>query len=179
MNEQQLQSASRNIVKKITVKEVLGGKPDIAKLIDFNKAHGETATMPVMGIVGIASDFLPGRTVLPDGKEQSWLKLLGQFKATNLETGEVFVSGAAILPGAGNDLVYGALKSVAEQGGTVSFVFRIGLKRDKASATGYVYVVEQVYQPEAADPLAALEARLVPVAAIEQEKIAQIGGKKK
>ena len=179
MEEQQVRVASRNIVKKITVKEVLGGKPDIEKLIEFNKSHGDTATMPVMGIVGIASDFLPGRTVLPDGKEQSWLKLLGQFKATNLETGEVFVSGAAILPGAGNDLVYGALKSVSEHGGTVSFVFRIGIRRDKEGITGYAYVVEQVYQPEAADPLAALEARLVPVAVIEEQKIAQIGGKKK
>ena len=179
MSEQQVKTASRNIVKKITVKEVLGAKPDIEKLIDYCKIHGDAAVMPVMGVVGIASDFLPGRTVLPDGKEQSWLKLLGQFKATNLETGEVFVSGAAILPGAGNDLVYGALKSVAEQGGTVSFVFRIGLRRDKEGITGYAYVVEQVYQPEAADPLAALEARLVPVVMIEQEKIAQIGGKKK
>ena len=177
----QIKTASRNIVKKITVATVCGGRPDIAKLIDYMKTNGESAVLPLMGVIGIASDFTPGRSILPDGKEQTWLKLLGQFKATNVDTGEVFVSGACILPGAGNDLVYGALKGAQEGGGgTVSFAFRIGIKRDLKGAVGYTYVVEQIYQPEAADPISLLESKLS--AAIEQrevEKVTQIAAEKK
>ena len=183
MNDQVNKTASRNIVKKITVAAVCGGRPDIAKLIEYMKTNGEAAVLPLMGIVGIASDFTPGRTILPDGKEQTWLKLLGQFKATSVDTGEVFVSGACILPGAGNDLVYGALKGAQEGGGgggTVSFAFRIGIKRDVKGITGYAYVVEQIYQPEVADPISLLEAKLSTV--IDQrseEKVAQIAAKRK
>lgn len=162
--QQQHISATRRLVNKLTVKSILGEKPDIERLIKYcDEQKDEKAILFLVGILGIASDYKPGQTTLPDGKVQQWLKLLGQFRATNLETGEVFVSGVCILPGAGNDLVYGALKALEGDGagGTVEFAFRIGIQRDKTAATGYVYVIEQTYQPAKADALDALQTKLM------------------
>jgi hypothetical protein len=151
---QQIQTASRRIVKKITAK-IVCGKVDIEKLIDYGKQHGKIAVMPLFGVIGMAADFQAGETALGP-----YVKLLGQFKAVNAETGEEFRSGAAIIPGSGNDMVYGALRGLGEGGGSVEFAFRVGVQRDESSAVGYVYVVEQVYQQGQTDALSSLESRL-------------------
>lgn len=149
-------TATRKIVKKLTVK-TCNAKPDIEKLVEWKKGHG-TDTLWLLGIVGIASDFIPGHNAETG---TSFVKLYGQFKATNLDTGEVFVSGAAILPGAASDLIYGALKGrTGDNPGSIEFAFRIGVHWDETAAVKYVYDVEQAYQPAAADPLAALEDKL-------------------
>lgn len=157
MTEQQHQAASatRKILKKITIKTV-GAQPDIEKLIAHKNAHGENSVMPLMSVIGVASDFKPGQTDLGP-----YIKLLGMFKAINVETGELFVSGACIIPGSGNDLVYGQLKALTE-GGSVEFAFRIGVRYTPNSKGGvpYSYDVEQVFEPSQADPLAALEAKI-------------------
>jgi hypothetical protein len=157
MNEQTVMTATRNIVKKLTVK-TCGAKPDMEKLVEWKKANGPNAIYWLLGIVGIASDFAPGQNAETG---TSFVKLFGQFKGTNLLTGEVFVSGAAILPGAASDLIYGALKGRGEGSGSIEFAFRIGVHWDETSATKYVYDVEQTFQPAAADPLAALEQKLL------------------
>lgn len=146
---------TRNILKKITVK-TCGAKPDLEKLIEHKKVHGPSAVLPLLEVIGIASDWKPGSSEIGG----DFIKLLGMFKAVNLATGEVFESGACILPGAASDLVYGALASVKPNGGSVEFAFRIGVRWEETAATKYVYTVEQIYTPERADPLAALEARL-------------------
>lgn len=155
--KQQVQTATRTIVKKITSKVVCGGKVNIEKLIKFieQPGNGRESVMPLYGLIGIASDFVPGQTDLGP-----FVKLLGQFKAVNHETGEEFRSGAAILPGAASDLVYGALRGLGEAGGSIEFALRVGVKRDETSAVGYVFVVEQVYTPQSQDALGALESRL-------------------
>lgn len=151
----EVQPASRQIVKKITAKVVMGGKPSIEKLIRYMDQHGKDAVMPLFGIVGRCSDFTAGQSDFGP-----YVKLLGQFKAVNQETGEQFRSGAAILPGSANDLVYGALRGLGEGGGAIEFAFRVGLKRDESVAIGYVYVVEQVYNKAQDDALDDLERRL-------------------
>jgi hypothetical protein len=174
-DEQKMQTATRRIVKKITAK-IVCGKVDIEKLIDYGKANGKSAVMPLFAIIGLASDSQAGETALGP-----YVKLLGQFKAVNADTGEEFRSGAAILPGSANDLVYGALKGLGEGGGSVEFALRVGVQRDETAAIGYVYVVEQVYQQGANDALAALEARLAPPANVAQIRDASktVAGKKK
>ena len=153
-NRQESQTASRRIVKKITAK-IVCGKVDIEKLIEYGKVNGKSAVMPLFGVIGMASDFQAGETALG-----SYVKLLGQFKAVNTASGEEFRSGAAILPGSANDLVYGALRALGDAGGSVEFAFKVGVQRDESAAIGYVYVVEQVYQQGQADALSALESRL-------------------
>lgn len=156
-SKQQVQTSTRTIVKKITSKIVCGGKVNIEKLIKFieQPGNGRESVMPLYGIIGIASDFVAGQTDLG-----AYVRLLGQFKAVNVETGEEFRSGAAILPGAASDLVFGALRGLGESGGSIEFALRVGVKRDEASAVGYVFVVEQVYSPQSQDALGALEGRL-------------------
>ena len=161
MNEEN-QTATRRIVKKITTR-VVCGKPSIEKLIEHNKVHGKEAVMPLFNVIGMASDSVAGLT-----DTGPYVRLLGQFKAVNVESGEEFRSGAAILPGSANDMVYGALKGLGEGGGAVEFAFRIGVQRDESTPTGYVYVVEQVYQQGQHDSLAALEHRLAPPANVAQ-----------
>jgi hypothetical protein len=159
---QKVQVATRQLLKKITPKTVCG-KVSIEKLIEHVKENGKDSVMPLYGIIGKASDALPGQSDLGP-----YVKFLGDFKAVAVESGEVFRSGCAILPGAASDLVYGALKARVEVGGAIEFGFRVGVKRDETSATGYVYVVEQVYQPQEQDALSALEARLAPPANVQQ-----------
>lgn len=164
--ELQRQTVSRQVVKKITAKIVCGGKPDIEELILFLNKPGvdPTAVMPLFNVIGVATDFSTGQSDMG-----AFLKLLGQFKATNVKTGEIFRSGACILPGSGNDMVYGALRAIPEgQGGGVEFAFNIGIKRDKESATGYVYHVEQVTDLGQTDPLAHLEKLVAPTSNVKQ-----------
>lgn len=147
-------ATTRRIIKKITAK-IVCGKVDIEKVIDYGKLHGKTAVMPLFGVIGLASDSAAGDTALGP-----YVKLLGDFKAVNAATGEIFRSGAAILPGSANDLIYGALKGLGDAGGAVEFALKVGVQRDESSAVGYVYVIEQVIGESATDPLSALEARL-------------------
>jgi hypothetical protein len=154
-NQNEVQTAARQIVKKITTKVVLGGKPDLEKLFDYAKEHGEDAIMPLYGIIGIASDYTAGQTDMG-----AFVKLIGQFKAVAHDGGAVFRSGACILPGAASDLIFGALRAAGEESRAVEFALRIGIKKDKTAATNYVYVVEQVYQPQAQDALGNLERSL-------------------
>jgi hypothetical protein len=153
MENSEVQTATRQIVKKITTKVVLGGKPDLEKLFAYAKEHGDDAVMPLYGIIGIASDYTAGQTDMG-----AFVKLIGQFKAVAHEGGAVFRSGACILPGAASDLIFGALRAADSH--AVEFALRIGIKKDKTAATSYVYVVEQVYQPQAQDALGNLERAL-------------------
>lgn len=146
------QVLTRSLVKKITTK-VVAGKLSLEALIEHNTAHPGTV-MPLYTLYGIASDMTAGETALGP-----YVKILGQFKAVNVK-GETFVSGCAIIPGAGSDLIASAVKSLGDNGGNIEFAFKIGAKRDLASAVGYVYEVEQMQQPGQSDPLAALENRL-------------------
>lgn len=173
MSDENVQVASRRIVKKITAK-IVAGKVSLEKLIDYTRANGKNSVMPLFGIIGLASDCTAGETQLGP-----YVKLLGQFKAVNTETGEIFRSGAAILPGSANDLIYGALKGLGEGGGSVEFALKVGVQRDETSAVGYVYIVEQIHQEGQTDALAALEARLMPPPAANVSQLQDKTAKKK
>lgn len=161
------QSQTRGILKKITVK-TCGVKPDLEKLIAHKNANGDKAVFPLLTVYGVASDYKAGA-----GKDGmgDYVKFLGQFKAINVQTGQVFVSGACILPGAAPDLIYGALRGLGDNGGAVEFGFNIGASYDPEAVTKYVYHVDQIMSPDQADPLAALEMKLkaLPAPAAAQE----------
>jgi hypothetical protein len=148
-----VQLGKRTIVKKITSKSV-AGKISLEKLIAHNTAN-PGSVMPLYGVIGLAADFVAGQS-----EHGPYVRLLGQFKAINVETGEEFRSGACILPGAASDLVFGALRGLGEGGGSIEFALRVGVKRDETSAVGYVFVIEQVYEPTKQDAIGALESRL-------------------
>lgn len=144
------------IERKITVKTVIGKKPDIVKIKAAFDAGGKA--LPIMEVYGIASDTKEGTTTAPDGKVSAWTKLLGSFLARNLETGDTVRSGVCIMPGAANDLVSGALKNPDTNG--VEFGFRILAQYDESAATNYVYKVEALHQIRENDPLEMLAKKL-------------------
>lgn len=154
MNQATEKVKTRSIQKKITVKILNGGRqPSVFKLAEYLRDHPGETVMPLCTIVGRASAFEPGSSDFGP-----YIKLLGQFEGVNAESGEVIVSGTAILPGAANDLVYGTLRGAMEQGGSIEFAFRIGLVKDETLAIGYRYAVEQMIAPSTSDPLADLKA---------------------
>lgn len=147
MDEQRLR-----IEKKITVATVLGGKPDIKKIIAAHEATGKA--LPLIECYGIATGTKAGSSDMGP-----FVKLIGLFQAVNLETGEKTRAGVCILPAAANDLVAGALGFPTDARG-VEFGFRLSAIYDVKSATNYVYVVEAMHQIQDNDPLAMLAARI-------------------
>lgn len=136
-----------DILKKITIKDVCGRTRIIAP-----EGHKDGDPIPdrllmlVMGMV----------TRVSDGNAQygDFIKLHGQFEATNLSNNKQFAAGACILPDVANDMVHAQF--AAEGVTTVQFAFRIGVKVNDSVAIGYEYYAEPVVSMAENDPLAAL-----------------------
>jgi hypothetical protein len=139
------------IEKKLTVKTVLGGKPDIEKIIAASKDGGKA--LPLIEVYGIATGTKAGNTDMGP-----FVKLTGQFLAVNLETGEKKRSGVCILPSAANDIIAGALAAPEAKG--VEFGVRISAKYDKDAATNYTYNVEMLQDMKENDPLEMLASKI-------------------
>jgi hypothetical protein len=127
---------ANSILKKITVKDVCG---EIKK---------PATTTWLVRVVGIARDYEIGTTNFGQ-----FVRFKGQFRAIKIETGEVFDSGAMILPDIANNLIYGALSQ--DGSNAVEFAFDLGVKPSK-SPTEYDYIVSSLIESKEADPLAAL-----------------------
>lgn len=138
-------------LKKLTVRDILGSKPDIRKIVAHNEKQ-PGAPLWLCTIIGVATAYRPGTSKAPDGTESNFVRFMGQFRGENLETGQVFRSGACILPSAIPDLLVGAL----QMGEAAQFGFRIGVVFKEDSAVHYEYVVESLTGESATDPLALL-----------------------
>lgn len=139
-------------LKKLTVRDILGASPDIKAIIKNDEANPGSVFW-LCEIIGIATAARPGSVA---GTDQNYVRFLGSFQGTNLLTGQIFRSGAAILPAAIPDMLYGAL----QLGDAVQFGFRIGVMYDESAATKYVYVTESLTRAPANDPLALLAAAI-------------------
>lgn len=152
-----------NLIKKLSVNKVIGGKPKIASIVKFFQENTTSPAMPLARFFGTANGTKHG---VSDFGE--WTCLTGQFRAVNLDTGETFDSGVCFLPDVAQDLIIGALGS-----GSVDFAFDIGVVLDDDSATGYVYTASPLLQEEN-DPISRLEAKIaalaLPAPAPEEKK---------
>lgn len=79
-------SATVEMVRKITIKTVMTEAVDI---IDLNKKK----SIDLCQIYGAVTAFKPGASDLG-----SYVRFIGEFKAVNLKTGEIFGAPACILP---------------------------------------------------------------------------------
>lgn len=141
---------SANIVKKISIKTLLGGKPSARMVPD-----GQTEKV-LARIWGIASGLKSGVSDYGD-----WTALTGDFKASNLKDGgEVVRSGVAFVP----DVLLQMIQPRVEQGQTVEFAFDVLIKPDESSATGYVYNVRPVIDMPLGDVMERLEAQIAALA---------------
>jgi len=140
------------ILRKLTIKAI-GCKPDFNKLLET-----EGKKMKLAKIYGIA------RKAKPDSSEYgNFVRFTGSFRAVNLDTGEIYESGAMILPGVAQDLLAAALDndSVTD----VQFGFEIGIAYAPDVVTKYVYTVESMIKPAENDPMLMLEKQLAAQAA--------------
>jgi hypothetical protein len=140
------------IIKKLTTATV-HGKPDIKAIVAHDNAT-PGATLWLWSVIGIASDYKPGSTDMG-----SFVKFVGAFEGSNLQTGEVFRSGACILPGALPDMIFGALKGMAGNG-NVQFGFKIGVHFDDTAAAKYVFDIESLADVAENDPVKLLKASI-------------------
>lgn len=136
-------------VRKITIKEVFGDKAAVRAAVEKAK-NGQAHLFTVIGVVNGAK---PGSTQLGD-----YCKLVGDFEAVNLATGEVKQSSACILPNFLGDPIAAAVQRPNAE--SVQFAITIGAKADPKSLTGYTYTGESVLPPSDHSPIAMLRKQL-------------------
>jgi hypothetical protein len=132
--------------RKITLKGI-GAQADIEKLMS---ADGRR--MKLAHVYGVATRAKPGQT-----DTGPYVKFLGQFRAVNLATKEVFESSAIILP---RFIEEGLFAALPDGGGNVEFAVEISAKFDKDAATKYVYESKSLLPTQENAQLAQLETRV-------------------
>lgn len=125
------------IVSKITSKE-LGVNVEAAKENDVRLFH----------IYGVARGITAGQSTFGE-----YERLDGQFEAVNLESGEMFISGACFLPNIVHNLIAGQF--TGDSSSEVKFSFEIGAGPDD-SAIGYKYTVKELLDTKGVDNLSEL-----------------------
>jgi len=132
------------IIGKISAKGVCG---NVKKVLRENLSPDQE-TMDLMRVIGVASGVKTGTSDHGD-----WVALLGNFKATNLVTGEIFQSGKCFLPDIASDMI----APVVSSGQPVEFAIDIYVQIDDESATGYIYGIKPLVTPGADDAISRLE----------------------
>jgi hypothetical protein len=112
---------------------------------------GQGARADILDVIGIATKYKPGSS-----DKGEYIRFIGQFKAKNLESGDEFISGAAIFPKMIEESLWGVMGGADVQ--NVQLAYRIGVKFEKDAATKYVYVATPLLKPSENDPLKLLEA---------------------
>jgi hypothetical protein len=133
------------IIKKISSLIIMGEKIS-AKLIPEKKTESD-----LYQIAGIATDTKTG-----ESNYGGWTAFLGEFRAVNCFTGEVFTSAKAFLPDVLGEMLMGKLAGQGENGRGIAFAFVVGIRRDEKSTVGYTYYAKPVQAPKADDPMAEL-----------------------
>lgn len=101
----------------------------------------------LLKIAGVTTKATPGQT-----DKGEFVKLMGEFRAINLVSGELFNSAACILPNFVSDAIAAAL----EQSNEVEFALMISAKPNPRSVTGYEFGVTPLVEAKASDKLAGL-----------------------
>lgn len=151
--------------RKITVKEVCG-KPQLEDIVEKKK-------YALMRVFGHAHRVKLGSTDMGE-----YQKLLGQFEAINLLTGEVFQAPQCIMPEPGNGMIAEQLLG-ENPADSVSFALEIGVQRDESSAVGYVYWTKPLLKAKEADPLSDLRSEVKALEAPKEPASASKSDKKK
>ncbi|AAX45597.1 ssDNA binding protein [Enterobacteria phage PR4] len=125
------------IVSKLTLKTI-GAQP---------KPHSVKENTALASIYGRVRGKKVGQSTFGD-----FIKFEGEFEGVNIATGEVFRSGALILPKVLESLLAGAVDGE----NTVDFAVEIWAKPSEKGNTGYEYGVKPLIEPAASDELAAL-----------------------
>ncbi len=140
------------ILKKLTSKIIMGDTKINARLIPDGKQK-----LDLYQILGIAGDTKTGSS-----DYGPWTALLGQFRATNMITGEIFEAFKVLLPAVLSEMILGKMGSQGPDGRGVSFAFIVGIMVDEKSTIGYTYYAKPVIEPGVEDPMQKLIAAVKP-----------------
>jgi hypothetical protein len=145
------QTASQNVLTKLTTK-TMRCKPALAKV--------EERTVPMCRISGIARGIKPA--VGTNG--ETVYGLTGNFRGTNIQTGEVFYSGVCYLPGGVHEMILDPLDDLlanesTKSGAALNFAFDI-FARPSDNAAGYEYTAVNLAPASRADPFAEIDAMI-------------------
>ncbi len=143
-------------LRKITIKTVWGSALDIEEVL-----AAPDRLLPIMDVWGIAGRFRAGESDLGP-----YTRFVGQFKATNLKTGEIFRASACLLPKfLEEDLVAAMTVGESAEVKNAQFGVRIYAKFDKNAATKYIYVADSLVEAATSDAMLALEQQIKGAAA--------------
>lgn len=151
--------ANEQMRKKLTVRDVMGSPiPQVQAVRDMLAAGlkgDKPAPVALCRIVGRASKAKPGHV---EKTNSDFVRFYGEFVGVNLLTGERLAAGSAILPGAAESLLYGAMGELDErgQGSLVEFGIEIGARFEESAIAKYVYEVRSLVEVKASDPMQAL-----------------------
>lgn len=135
------------LLRKLTIRAVGGWT--VAKIkakIEADKLENGQS-VDIIKVVGKTTGAKTGQT-----DKGSYIKLSGEFYGTDMTTGEVFQSGACILPNFVSETIAAALA----QSPAVEFGLAVGVKRSDDSVTGYEYTVKPLIEAKPSDAMQAL-----------------------
>lgn len=138
-------------LRKITGKGVGFNLASVRAALDALPKGKDEA--PLYTVLGIVNGARPGASELGD-----YVRLVGDFKATNLSTGDVYVSTVAILPNFVGEAIGMAAMRPDSQG--VQFALTMFAKKVPDSVVGFEYTCEDALPPSESSPLAMLEKQL-------------------
>ena len=135
------------LTKKLSTAKIVGK-------INVRKLPEDGTIQNLYTVIGMAVGTKSGTSDFGD-----WTGLVGQFEATNLETGERFASANLFLPDVAQGLIEAQLANAENH--QVQFAFVIGAMADSNSPVGYSYTAQPILPPDAKDPLADLRASVL------------------
>jgi len=139
------------IIGKISVKTVVGNK----KTINDGIKEYNGASVPIMRVVGQVSGIETGSSTYGE-----WLALKGNFQATNILTGEVFMSSTAFVDNTYSQNIQSELEK--EEVSIVEIAVDIHAASSDSSQTGYIYSIRPLLN-NTFNPFEKLIAGLPPV----------------
>lgn len=124
-------------VRKITVASVYGK----VKVADIP----EDEEIALCRMAGVASGVKSG-----ESQYGEWEILLGEFAATNSQTGEIYAGGACAVPGAMGEVILSQLKSALMEDAASKLKFSVDIfaKVSPRDPNKYEYIVRPVLAPD-------------------------------
>lgn len=154
-------------LKKITVKDVMKGKPERHKVTvtvkdadgkDIEQEVSQVKAQDVCVIFGRAHSHETGSTQFG-----SYTTFIGSFEARRIKDGEIFQSTRIIMPPIADGIALETYMGVKAEDPTaqVDFAFIVGVEHDARGAEGYKFTCKPVQTgANAHDPLAELRVGL-------------------
>lgn len=159
------------VLKKVNPKDVM--QKDIKRcLLEMQKA--ELTSKDLFTIIGRANNIRVGESAFGP-----WESLRGEFEATNMETGETFISAECFVPGAAGELLVNQVrgfiikeipvtdeqykkggKTFEVTGDTVEMALIVAIKEStRSGGAPYEFIVRPIVSVQRADSLQALRER--------------------